>query len=92
MIMVLRPVNKTGSRVPPSDLLDYRTHHDFRAPYCLCTDNPGCGYTETAIYVALEGPNANEYIAGCATDTCGYLSKSLYILAITCLRSLGQST
>ncbi|KIM71884.1 hypothetical protein PILCRDRAFT_16633 [Piloderma croceum F 1598] len=63
-----------GSRVPPSDLLDYRVHYNFRAPCCLCIPNAhGCGFSETAIYVALSGPYAGEYVAGCASDTCGYL-------------------
>ena len=84
--MHLRPVTEAGSRVPPSDLLDYRAHHHFWAPYCLCT-------AESIMYVAVRGPYAGEYVAGCATDTCGYLSKSFYVLAtIICLRSLGQLT
>jgi hypothetical protein len=64
-----------GRRVSPSDLLDYRRDHDFRAPCCLCASNArGFSVTESAIYVALGGPYEGDYIAGCATDYCGYLS------------------
>jgi hypothetical protein len=79
--ITLRPVfAETGNRVPPSDLVDYRADHYFCAPWCLCASNTrGPGFTETAIYVAVRGPYAGEYVAGCATDTCGYLSKSFYM-------------
>ena len=94
IIDFLRPVTEKGSRVPPSDLLDHRVHYNFCAPCCLCIPNAdGCGFTETAIYVALSGPYAGEYVAGCASDTCGYLSKLLYVPAtVICLRSLEQSS
>jgi hypothetical protein len=65
-----------GRRVSPSDLLDYRLDHDFKAPCCLCASNArGISFTESAIYIALSGPYEEEYVAGCAADHCGYLSK-----------------
>jgi len=68
------PVTQAGTRVPPSDLLDYRIDHEFRAPCCLCASNAnGVGFTESAIYLAICGPYKDEYVAGCASDECGYL-------------------
>jgi hypothetical protein len=72
-----RPVTEDGQRVTPSDLADYRITHQFRAPSCLCgckTNN--ASYAETAIYIAKDGPYSGEYVVGCASDSCGYLSKS----------------
>jgi hypothetical protein len=63
-------------RVFPSDLLHHRVAYDFRAPYCLCACNFGSvTFTESIIYVAVQGDYAGEYVAGCATNSCGYLSR-----------------
>jgi hypothetical protein len=68
------PVAQTGARVTPSDLAEYREAHSFRAPCCLCAcSNPGNVYTETAIYISTDGPYSGEFVAGCASDSCGYL-------------------
>ena len=75
-IVAWRPVTEAGRRVPPSDLSDYRIGYDFRAPCCLCASNPNSfGFTESEIYRALSGPYEGEYVAGCAADICGYISK-----------------
>lgn len=76
MLGARRPVTEDGERVTPSDLEDYRITHKFKAPSCLC----GCkannaSYTESAIYIDRDGPYPGEYVAGCASDSCDYLSK-----------------
>jgi hypothetical protein len=84
-MITLRPVTQAGRRVSPSDLLDYQVNHDFRAPCCLCASNGGAngiGFTESSIHLAESGPYRGEYVAGCLSDSCGYLSKCLngYVL------------
>jgi len=70
-------------RVLPSELLHHRIAYDFRAPYCLCACNfGGVTFTESSIHVAVQGDYAGEYVAGCATNSCGYLSKFLLTLGI----------
>jgi hypothetical protein len=64
----------------PSDFSTYRTGHNFKAPCCLCVlTAPDGNYTECAIYLAVRGPYAGEYICGCVLDRCGYLG----MLALT---------
>jgi len=68
------PVAENGQRVTPSDLLNHRLSHQFRVPCCLCAYNTTTAiYTESAIYLAIQGEFSGEYVAGCATDSCGYL-------------------
>lgn len=71
-----RPVTQ-GMRVTPGDLVEYRRVHDFKNPCCFCASN-GVGnfYVESAIHMAVEGQYAGEYVARCASDSCGYLGKS----------------
>jgi hypothetical protein len=78
LIAASRPITDAGARVPPPDLLNHRTNHDFRLPGCLCASNGnGFGFTESALYLAKVGkPYAGEYVAGCALDRCGYLGAS----------------
>jgi hypothetical protein len=60
-------------RVPPSDFTNYRTVREFKGPCCLCaSDAAADSYTESAVYLALSGPYDGEYVAGCASDRCGY--------------------
>jgi len=69
-------VSQEGERVTPTDLLNHRANHDFRAPCCLCADVSSihaAGYTESDIYIADNGPYSGEYVAGCASKSCGYL-------------------
>lgn len=69
-----RPISQDRARVTPSDLLAYRTLHDFRAPCCLCAVSTIGGlYTECAIYLAVQGQYTGEYVCGCAFNSCGYL-------------------
>jgi hypothetical protein len=71
-----RPVNEAGERITPSGLLDYRMAYVFQAPCCLCASvTPGSDYTESAIYVPIGGEFVGEYVAACATDSCGYMCK-----------------
>jgi len=70
-----RPVTKEGMRVAPSDLAQYCVSHQFRAPCCLCACIViGSRYTESAIYLASAGQYSGEFVAGCASGSCGYLS------------------
>lgn len=70
----------------PEKLIDFRTSHEFKAPSCLCASNAaGIDYTESDIYVAVEGEFWGEYVASCATDRCGYLSKSPHFNVEHCL-------
>jgi hypothetical protein len=71
-----RPIDEMGRRVTPSTLSDHRITYQFKAPCCVCAENsPTADYIETAIYVATSGPYFGEYVAGCALNKCGYLSK-----------------
>jgi len=84
--MICRPVSQAGLRVTPTDLSEYRRMHSFRAPCCLCActgDTDANAYCESAIYIAIRGPYSGEYVAGCASDACSYLSK-LVLPSSTC--------
>jgi hypothetical protein len=88
-----RPVTEEGERVTPSDLLDYRNTHRFRTPSCFCGCKTGYAtYTESAIYIARDGPYAGEYVTGCVSDSCGYLSKSDSYLNVTQTYLIAVST
>lgn len=76
-----RPVSQLGARITPSDLDAYRVSHKFQGPNCLCRLNAsGSRYAESAIYLATVGEYWDEYVAGCATDSCGYLGKSAHFV------------
>ena len=76
--VVYRPIAETGTRVAPSDLMHHRVLYDFKLPSCLCASDffiePQ--YTECAFYLASSGKYSGEYVAGCAFDHCGYISKT----------------
>jgi hypothetical protein len=69
--------------VPPSDLASYRVSHEFMPPPCLCIvisgSAVGVQYADSIIYLAVTGEYWGEYVAGCPTGSCGYLSKSIYL-------------
>ena len=69
-----RPVTPSGERVTPPDLWEYRYTNQFKAPCCLCACTLGGTYTESVIYQALDGPYTGEFICGCASFRCGFLS------------------
>lgn len=76
-VCACRPVTEEGERVTPSDLLEYRNTHQFRTPSCFCgCKNNHATYTESAIYIAGDGPYPGEYVVSCVSGSCGYLSKS----------------
>jgi len=89
IFLASRPVYQTGELVPPSDLASYRVSHEFRAPSCLCIvpsgNAVGVRYAESAIYLAVAGEYWREYVAGCPTGSCAYLSKSIYLYSKTYL-------
>jgi len=89
-----RPVDGAGQRVTPSSLLDHRNAYQFRAPCCLCAQNCTTDdYIESAIYITGVGQYSGKYVAGCAFNRCGYLSK-LHLsldIHISCLPILSLS-
>jgi hypothetical protein len=82
LLHVQRPVDDAGNRVTPTALEDHRVSNVFRGPSCLCAYTTGDAYTESAIYMAVDGSNFGEYVASCATGRCGYLSVYIYFLQI----------
>jgi hypothetical protein len=75
-----RPINNTGERIAPVNIPQFRLVHDFRAPSCLCARQGIDGsYSESAMFVAEDGPDLGKYMAGCASGRCGYLSKPFAI-------------
>jgi hypothetical protein len=46
-------------------------------PCCLCPlrDADAPDYVEAAMYRAIAGPFAGQYVIGCAQDKCGYLGE-----------------
>jgi hypothetical protein len=74
-----RPVTEWGERVTPSDMLSYRISHQFKTPCCLCATHnttDDTRYTECAIFRSVHGEYAGEYVAGCASSSCGYQGRS----------------
>ncbi|KAH6890217.1 hypothetical protein BKA70DRAFT_1442205 [Coprinopsis sp. MPI-PUGE-AT-0042] len=73
-----------GSRVAPSELNTARAKYNFRLPCCLCAsqDPSADAYTESAVFaVTREGsPLCGQYVAACATYSCGYFLWSFEIL------------
>jgi hypothetical protein len=74
LICLRRPITPAGERVTPSDLWEYRYTHQFKALCCLCACTLDGIYTESIIYQAFDGPYAGEFICGCASFKCGFLS------------------
>jgi hypothetical protein len=78
-----RPVNESGERVTPSDLLAHRGSHEFKGPCCMCAASQGANptaaapYTEASIFVPAEGPFSGEYVAACAHGNCRYWGELL---------------
>ncbi|KAG2752736.1 hypothetical protein P692DRAFT_20695335, partial [Suillus brevipes Sb2] len=68
------PADGKGRKVPPSDLEDYRAKYDFRYPCCVCADSGRkAAYIEAAVYPWWnETANEIDWIARCASNTCGY--------------------
>ncbi|KAH6872020.1 hypothetical protein BKA70DRAFT_1450456 [Coprinopsis sp. MPI-PUGE-AT-0042] len=61
------------SRVEPSGLEEYRRHHEFQAPSCLCALIDGDPYTETRIKMVERGERRGTYAAECVENRCGYI-------------------
>lgn len=73
-MMLYRPADINGERIPPSGLERYRETHEFRYPCCLCADERGTGaYTEAAVYSWWDGGAAKAgWTTRCTSNTCGY--------------------
>lgn len=68
---------QAGKRVTPEQLPKFCALHEFKAPGCLCASNAaGAEYSESDVYLAVDGDFWGEYVASCAADRCGYLGKS----------------
>ncbi|KAH6888985.1 hypothetical protein BKA70DRAFT_883304 [Coprinopsis sp. MPI-PUGE-AT-0042] len=67
-----RGLHLRNARVEPSALEEYRRHHKFRAPSCLCSLVDGTEYTESRIGVLSGGDRGGVYVAECADAKCGY--------------------
>ncbi|TFK16392.1 hypothetical protein FA15DRAFT_711884 [Coprinopsis marcescibilis] len=71
---------KTGTRIPPSELWEYRRTHYFHAPNCLCVYALGTPCAEARIGMVVvpahepgpAHPLNGEYIAECTEKHCGY--------------------
>lgn len=73
----VRPLRGGNERICPEEFALYKELYDYRAPCCLCAlENLGAAYTESVVYIAHSGPYTGEYVAGCATGSCGYLGAS----------------
>ncbi|KAF7964811.1 hypothetical protein HWV62_2756, partial [Athelia sp. TMB] len=76
------PLDPEGNRVQCYRLVEgYRAKWDCANPYCICTIGTKCN-TEAAIYRAVKGIYAGEYVAGCALDRCGYLERISVLVEI----------
>jgi hypothetical protein len=74
-VVFLRPT-QNGRRVTPENLRGCQETYRFKNPCCLCASNvAGMVYTESEIYMAVDGRFWGEYVACCAADRCGYLGK-----------------
>lgn len=58
----------------------YRAEWRISNPFCVCGEATGIA-TESAIYYATAGKYAQEYVAGCARNLCGYLSEFASVFA-----------
>lgn len=72
-----RPLTEKGVIIACYRLQDYRLVMNFKFPCCLCaSEEIGIEYSECAIYNPREGQYANIWVAGCATDRCGFIGPS----------------
>lgn len=70
----VRPINELWERVSPEGLTGFRSSRHFRAPCCLCPHtSESYHYAECDIVIAEDGPYLGEYIATCASRSCGYI-------------------
>ncbi|OJA17982.1 hypothetical protein AZE42_09892 [Rhizopogon vesiculosus] len=65
------PTDRHGQKIHPSQFAAYREAHAFLYPCCLCATADR--YVETSVLQRAEGINQGQYVAECATSTCGYL-------------------
>ncbi|KAG2737601.1 hypothetical protein P692DRAFT_20883398 [Suillus brevipes Sb2] len=65
------PTDRYGHKIHPSQFEDYRRNHTFRYPCCLCAT--GDRYVEASIFRRTAGICEGEYVAECATGSCGYM-------------------
>jgi hypothetical protein len=82
-LQIHRPCYENARRVPPDELEKHSRSHYFRTPCCLCAYLKGDGSYTASKVVPLHSVNIKrhdrvrrpfvaEYVAECATNTCGY--------------------
>jgi hypothetical protein len=76
-----RPTDRYGHKIHPSQFEAYRKAHTFRYPCCLCAE--GNRYVESSIFRRTAGVCQGEYVAECATSSCGYMRKWARHLSVT---------
>lgn len=75
MDVLTRPLSILGHRLPAEQWNDYRAHHDFRGPSCLCSGaDPEHSYTEALVFQVTDPtrPLFGKYVAACAQGVCKY--------------------
>ena len=81
-ILAQWPVTQTEAPVHPMNLSEYRSTHQLNNPCCFCTSEEyEDDYTESAIYIPTFGPYSGKFVAGCATNSCGYIGMLPIIVA-----------
>ncbi|KAG1873265.1 hypothetical protein C8R48DRAFT_769700 [Suillus tomentosus] len=75
------PTDRYGHKIHPSQFEAYRKAHTFRYPCCLCAE--GNRYVESSIFRRTAGVCQGEYVAECATNSCGYMRKWARHLSVT---------
>jgi hypothetical protein len=82
-----RPADAFGQRVTPSDFETYRLVHSILGPCCLCPfqyrGRVG-NFKEAAVFMAVRGRHAGQYVAACADDRCGYFGDWINLRAVFC--------
>lgn len=68
-----RPTDGYGHKIHPSQFMTYRETHVFHYPSCLCSKVDS--YVEALVFKRTTGICRGEYVAECATSTCGYMRK-----------------
>ncbi|KAG1851798.1 hypothetical protein C8R48DRAFT_676384 [Suillus tomentosus] len=74
------PTTRFGHKIHPSRFAAYREVHNFRYPCCLCA--MGGRYVESSIFQRTRGVYQGQYVAECATSTCGYMQPAYRLCII----------
>ena len=72
-----RPADRYRHKIHPHQFQAYHEVHAFRYLCCLCATNGK--YVEASIFPCATGIYQGEYVAECATTSCGYMRKWVYL-------------